>query len=149
MTNCIAETANTTAHNGESAASAEVGGITPTLTMSASECLATKTMIKSFREQWNDSCRVCGFASIKKNTAAQILAIIYIFGGEREVFTHNEKLLADIEYIQQEYGFYGGMIPDGYVVQRFQTYAKELFHCGQDYPEWAIKLMKENYNITI
>lgn len=105
--------------------------------------------MSNLRKQWNDTCRAAGFASIKKNTAAQILAIIYILGGEREIFTHNEKLMADIEYIQEEYGFMGGMMPDEYVSHRFKDYASELNHCGKDYPEWATRLMKENYNINL
>lgn len=103
----------------------------------------------NLRKQWNDTCTAVGIASIKKNTAAQILAIIYILGGEREVFTHHRELKADIQYIQQQYGFDAGMIPDSYVSERFKFYANELNHCGKDYPEWAKKLMKENYNINL
>ena len=105
--------------------------------------------MSNFRKQWNDACKAAGFASIKKNTAAQILAIIYILGGEREAFTHNEKLKADLDYIQQMYGFDAGMTPDAYVSERFRHYANELNHCGKDYPQWARKLMKENYNINL
>ena len=101
------------------------------------------------RKQWNDSCMATGIASIQKNTAAQILAIIYILGGEREIFTHNDKLKADLEYIQQMYGFDAGMTPDAYVSERFKHYANELNHCGKDYPLWATKLMIENYNIKL
>lgn len=53
-----------------------------------------------FRRQWNDTCKAAGLVSISKCTAAKLLAIVYVLGGERESFTHNEKLKADLDYIQ-------------------------------------------------
>ena len=45
---------------------------------------------KDFRKQWNESCKAAGLVSIGKDTAAKLLAIVYVLGGEREAFTHNE-----------------------------------------------------------
>ena len=101
-----------------------------------------------FRKQWNDTCKAAGLVSIGKDNAAKILAIVYELGGERESFTHNEKLKADIDYIQEVYGFQGGMTPDPFVSNALKQYCNELY----DYktiPKWATKLMQENYGIKL
>ena len=101
-----------------------------------------------FRRQWNESCKAAGLVSIGKDTAAKLLAVVYVLGGEREAFTHNEKLKADLEYIQDVYGFQGGMTPDAFVSNALKQYCNEL----EDYktiPQWATKLMQENYGIKI
>ena len=103
---------------------------------------------KDFRRQWNESCKEAGLVSIGKDTAAKLLAIVYVLGGEREAFTHNEKLKADLEYIQDVYGIYGGKIPDQEVVELVKSYTKQL-EASEDYPQWATKLMNENYNINL
>lgn len=102
-----------------------------------------------FRRQWNESCKAAGLVSIGKDTAAKLLAIVYVLGGEREAFTHNEKLKADIEYIQEVYGFQGGEVPNPKVVELLKSYTKELEANDKDYPQWATKLMQENYGIKL
>lgn len=102
-----------------------------------------------FRKQWNESCKAAGLVSIGKDTAAKLLAIVYVLGGEREAFTHNEKLKADIDYIQETYCFLGGLIPDVEVKNRFRKYTKELEANDKDYPQWATKLMQEQYGINL
>jgi hypothetical protein len=87
--------------------------------------------------------------SIGKDTAAKMLAIVYVLGGEREAFTHNEKLKADLEYIQDVYGFQGGEVPNQEVVELLKSYTKELESNDKEYPEWATKLMQENYGIKL
>lgn len=86
--------------------------------------------------------------SIGKDTAAKLLAIVYVLGGEREAFTHNEKLKADIEYIQETYCFLGGLIPDVEVKNKFRNYVKEL-ESNENHPQWATKLMQEQYGIKL
>ena len=103
----------------------------------------------NFRKQWNDTCKAAGIVSIGKDTAAKLLAIIYVLGGEREAFTHNEKLKADIDYIQETYCLLGGLIPDVEVKNKFRKYTKELESNDKDFPQWAKKLMEENYNIKL
>ena len=109
-----------------------------------------------FRRQWNEASKAAGLASIGRDTAAKILAIVYVLGGERESFTHNEKLKADIEYIQDVYGFQGGETPNQDVAERLKCYVSELEKSerdlgkkGENTPQWAKKLMKEMYNIEI
>lgn len=105
------------------------------------------------RKQWNDTCKAAGLASISKDTAAKLLAIIYVLGGEREVFTHNEKLKADIDYIQEVYSFQEGEVPNKEVAALFRKYVVELDFftpsINQWHPQWATELMKDNYNINL
>ena len=94
-----------------------------------------------------------GIVSIGKDTAAKLLAIVYVLGGEREAFTHNEKLKADLEYVQDIYGVEGGMMPNKEVFVLLKDYVSDFFdRDGQEsqiIPEWAKKLMQENYNINL
>ena len=101
-----------------------------------------------FRRQWNESCKAAGLVSIGKDTAAKLLAIVYVLGGEREAFTHNEKLKADLDYIQDVYGFKGGETPDEEVVKNVRGYVLSL-ELEKDYPQWAPKLMQEQYGIKL
>lgn len=102
-----------------------------------------------FRRQWNESCKAAGLVSIGKDTAAKLLAIVYVLGGEREAFTHNEKLKDDIDYIQEVYGFQGGEVPNQQVAELLKSYTKELETNEKDYPQWAMKLMEEQYGIKL
>lgn len=104
--------------------------------------------MSNFRKQWNNTCKAAGLVSIGKDTAAKLLAIVYVLGGEREAFTHNEKLKADIDYIQDVYGFQGGEIPDEEVVKNVRGYVLSL-ELEKDYPQWATELMNENYGIKL
>ena len=104
---------------------------------------------RDFRKQWNDACHAAGITSIGKHTAAKLLAILYVLGSEREDFTHSEKLEDDIEYIENEYGFQGGMTPDDEVSEILRSCVKELEQCREKYPNWAIELMEENYGIKL
>lgn len=105
-----------------------------------------------FRRQWNDTCKAAGLVSIGKDTAAKLLAIVYVLGGEREAFTHNEKLKADLDYIQEVYGFKGGAVPDEGVSKAFRFFQNEIeehYNQYKDYPQWATKLMQEQYGIKL
>lgn len=102
-----------------------------------------------FRKQFNEACKAAGLVSIGKDTAAKLLAIVCVLGGEREAFTHNEKLRSDLEYIQEVYGFQGGEVPDQEVVELLKSYTKELEANEKDYPQWATKLMQEQYGIKL
>ena len=108
--------------------------------------------MSSLRKQWNDTCKAVGLVSIGRLYASQILAVVYIIGGEREVFTHNEKLKADLDYIQEVYGFKGGMVPDEGVSKSFRFFQNEIeeyYTEHKSYPKWVINLMKDNYNINL
>ena len=103
--------------------------------------------MSDFRKQWNDTCKAAGLKPITDDTAARIMAIIYEF--DREDITHCPKLLADIEYIQNEYGIDGGKIPYSPFQKLFAKYAKEIEKNDCEPTEWAKKLMKENDGIEL
>lgn len=101
----------------------------------------------NFRKQWNDTCKAAGLKPICFDTASRIMAIVYKF--DREDITHCPKLLADLEYIQNEYGIDGGKIPHPNFQDLFAKYAKEIEDNGCEPTEWAKNLMEENYNIKL
>lgn len=103
--------------------------------------------MSDFRKQWNDTCKAVGLKPICFDTAARIMAVVYEF--DREDITHCPKLLADIEYIQNEYGIDGGKIPHPNFRDLFAKYAKEIEDNGCEPTEWAKKLMEENYGIKL
>lgn len=108
--------------------------------------------MSNFRKQWNNTCKAVGIVSIGRLYAAQLLAVIYIIGGEREIFTHNKKLKADLDYIQDVYGFKEGRIPDDKVAKPFRFFQNEIeeyYTEHKSYPKWVINLMKDNYNINL
>lgn len=103
--------------------------------------------MSDFRKQWNDTCKSAGLKPVTTDTAARIMAIIYMF--DREAITHCPKLLADIEYIQNEYGIDGGKIPHSDFPKLFANYANEIENNDCEPTEWAKKLMNENYGIKL
>lgn len=103
--------------------------------------------MSNFRKKWNDTCKAAGLKSITTDTAARIMAVVYEF--DREDITHCPKLLADLEYIQDEYGIDGGKIPHPNFRDLFAKYAKEIEDSNCEPTEWARKLMIENYGIKL
>ena len=103
--------------------------------------------MSDFRKQWNYTCKAAGLKPICFDTAARIMAVVYEF--DREDITHCQKLLTDIEYIQNEYGIDGGKIPHSDFQKLFAKYAKEIENNGCEPTEWAKKLMNDNYNINL
>lgn len=99
-----------------------------------------------------------GLAMTPKFRAAQLMAIVYVWGWGDEIFTSCPKLLCDIKYIQQKYHIEGGEpTDDPEFIQYLKDYTKEL----EDYikqkehtndgkiPEWATKLMNERYGFIM
>lgn len=104
--------------------------------------------MSDLRKRWNESCKAAGLVSIGRDTAAKLLAIVYVLGGDREAFTHNEKLKVDLEYVQDVYGFRGGMFPDGEVVEMLRLHVNELERSVK-VPEWAVKMMSDRYGVNL
>lgn len=100
-----------------------------------------------FRKQWNDTCKSAGLKPVTIDTAARIMAVV--FEVDREDITHCPKLLADLEYIQEEYGIDGGKIPHFVFQKLFAKYLNEIEANNCEPTEWAKKLMIENYNIKL
>lgn len=120
---------------------------------------------KGFREMWNDTCLAADIPAISTDTAARLMAIVYVHGGSSEVFTYSEGLNADMRYIQEKYHISGGEVPDETISRLISEYSSELESyeeeqrlggttsgepvCPIRMPDWAKKLMKDRYNITL
>lgn len=105
--------------------------------------------MEDLKRQWNDACKAVGLIAIGHDTAAKLLAIVYVLGGEREAFVFNAKMNADLDYIREVYGFHGGDTPDIGVTEPMKKYVRELERCGENYPNWAKDMMKDLYNINL
>lgn len=117
------------------------------VTMSGGSIVTPPKKAAILRKQWIYSCKAAGFNPISTDTAARIMAIVYEF--DREDITHCPKLLADLEYIQSEYGIDGGKIPHSDFQRLFSKYAREIESNDCEPTGWAKKLMKDNYNIKL
>lgn len=118
--------------------------------------------VAEIRAMWNNACLSAGLKSISTDTAARIMAVVYIHGNNEE-FCLNKKFLADIEYIQKEYHIAGGEEPDSefsYLVKKYSVELTEYYQTHKDdkigeamyhepKPKWAIDLFKERYDIKL
>lgn len=95
-------------------------------------------------EQMTQTALNAGINIINKNRAAQILAVVYLYGDESAVYS--EKMRVDISYICKKYGIYGGGFPDSDIAHRVKGYVKEV-RKGQEKPMWLTDLEKD-YNIS-
>lgn len=120
--------------------------------------------MKSIYESYIATCKSCGIKPISDDWCCRLLAIVYVYGGNSESFTHNMKLLADVEYAQERLNIKGGCIPDAELLPELQQYIKEIeeglseseYIDNKDYvfaklikPNWVVSEMKKRYNITI
>ena len=118
----------------------------------------------TLREQWLRSFQQVGIKPIRTDTAARILAILYVHGGTSENFTHNRNLIEDAKYLQDEYHIHGTGIVDADFAELLKKYVKELEDyekehskgavgleeiCRVKCPQWLNKLLKERYGFTL
>lgn len=103
-------------------------------------------------QQWVDTLEGAGIKPLTDNTCCKLLAVLYVFGGDREEFTHHNKLLADIGYAQKRLNISGGETPDRELLPELQKYIHELTPDGIQgewrKPQWVLELMSR-YNITL
>ena len=113
--------------------------------------------------QWLESCRQCGIPAISTDTAARLMSVL-LENGNNEAMTHDNKFLADVEYIQKRFHIEGGETPDKEFQILLKKYVKELkdFYEANKHlrfskekglkavvPEWAVKLFKDRYNMSL
>lgn len=103
-------------------------------------------------QQWGDTLQCARIKPLSDSTCCKLLAILYVFGGSREEFTHHSKFLADIDYAQKRLNISGGEIPDQELVSELQKYIHELTPDGIQgewrKPQWALALMSR-YDIIL
>ena len=104
-------------------------------------------------KQWLDACAKADIPGISLDTAARLLAILYVYGGENEAMTHNQKFLDEVEYAQNRFGIIGGETPQKDFCVVLRGYIKELEQYPTNNktkaPEWAIRFLTERYGITL
>lgn len=88
-----------------------------------------------------------GLPMIGKYKAAQILWVVYAYGGAREEFTYSPKFLAEMEYIQKVYGIDGGETPNAEVAAYLQMLKED--NSEDVIPQWANDLCKERWGFTL
>ena len=117
----------------------------------------------NIRKLWNEVCLQADIPAISVDTAARIMAVIYVHGNN-EAFVYNKKFLADVDYIKERFQIYGTGVPPIEFVTLTKQYTKEL----EDYyylhkndktesgaffhnpaPQWAHKLFMERYGIKL
>ena len=116
----------------------------------------------SFRSAWNEACLQAGLPSISLETSARIMAVLHVESGCTTAVTHSPKLRADLKYIQQRFGLFGGATPDAVFVQTFRRYVREIeAHQKRSrgnaalsteeraWPEWARSLYMDAYNVKL
>lgn len=98
--------------------------------------------------------RIEGFGEfniISRDTAARILAVVYLQGGD-ERFTLSKKLTTDLEYIQERYQIHGAGRYDvelGMLVKRYVHDCEKILKETDEWPAWAYKLFQERYGFRI
>ena len=81
--------------------------------------------MKGLWKQWNEAMLEVSIPAIQEDTCAQIFAVIYVHGNN-EAFISNERLFADIEYIQKRFRVSGGEVPDTDFASLVRKYVREL-----------------------
>lgn len=113
-------------------------------------------------KEWLSAFASIGVPAISRDTAARILAVVYVHGNN-EALVYNTKFLSDIEHIKKMYRIDGGGTPDMELAALLRKYIGELedyreIHTDDDgdtaifknkAPEWARKLFGEKYGIKL
>lgn len=97
-----------------------------------------------------------GMSIIPLWKAARLMAIIYVWGGGDEGFTHCPKLKCDIDYLQEKYQLYGTGIPPAEFAIALQKEVRDLEEYARNHtneqgqcPQYAKDFMKDNYGFTM
>lgn len=87
--------------------------------------------------QWLENCLTCGFPAISADTAARILAVVYLCSNN-ENFTHNTKLIADLDYICKRWHIEGGESVDNDMHTLIKRYSQDIEVFMDSHPlEWS------------
>lgn len=113
-------------------------------------------------KDWLGAFEAISTPAISHDTAARILAVVYVHGNN-EALVYNKKFLSEVEHIQKMYHVKGGESPDAELVELIQQYVKELEQYRDGHsnnptgevvfrnhaPEWAHKLFTERFGIKL
>lgn len=103
-------------------------------------------------QQWVDTLQSANIKPLADDTCCKLLAIISVFGGEKEAVILNTKLHTDILYAQKRLNLFGGEIPNAELIPLLQQYIHELepdkTRIERTKPLWAIELL-EKYGVKL
>lgn len=91
------------------------------------------------------------FNLIGRDTAAKILAVVYIQGGDERMVL-SPKLKADCDYIQKRYHIQGGEVPDETIIEYIQQHVRTLeqhIKENNDWPQWVYDFFMQRYNFKL
>jgi hypothetical protein len=91
------------------------------------------------------------FNMISRDTAAKILAVVYIQGSDERMVL-SPKLKADCDYIQERYHVQGGEVPDETIIEYIQHYVRTLeqhIKENNDWPQWVYDFFMQRYNFKL
>ena len=107
---------------------------------------------ETLRHQWNEACLQLVLPSFTIDTAAKIMAVLYVYGNNENMVLNNH-FVADCDYIQKRWHIQGGETPDIDFVVKFQCWHKDILDYEKEHAEgivpWAVKLFDEMYNIKL
>lgn len=123
---------------------------------------AARDFIVNLRRAWNESCLSAGIPSISDDSAATILATVYLYGNN-EAMVINPMLVEDLRYIQKRHRIEGGEIPDpdfsmlvkeriGELEEYDATHAGEPAESGmfrRNIPSYVRELFMSRYGIKL
>ena len=106
----------------------------------------------TLRHQWNEACLQLDLPSLTIDTAAKIMAVLYVYGNN-EAMVLNYHFVADCEYIQRRFHIQGGETPDAEFVAKYNKWLSDILEYEKNHPDtdnivpWAVKLFDEMYKI--
>lgn len=107
--------------------------------------------VENLRKAWNETCLNAGIDSMSISKAAMTAAMLLVHGNH-EAFTHNEKLVADLVYIQKRYNINGGCVADQEFTKSLKWWVDELQINERLYgygyvPDMPKRYFKDMYNV--
>jgi len=107
--------------------------------------------MEDFRKAMYDACLQMNIPIIGRDTAAKILAVVYIQGCDERIVL-SPKVKADLEYIQNRFDIHGGETMDASLQQKTKWYVKDLeqyIKTNNDWPTWVYDFWMERYNFKL
>lgn len=100
------------------------------------------------QRDWLEACQSAGIPAVTTDTAARVLAVLYVFGGEHEEMTLNVKFTQEVKYIQRRFRIEGGEVPDKDFAHLLRHYVRQLEQQSEP-PQWAVSLYRDRYGIKV
>ena len=114
-------------------------------------------------KDWLGAFAAIGSPAVSRDTAARILAVVYVHGNN-EAMVYSKKLRLELDHIKQMYHVDGGESPDRDIVVLIKQYVKELEDFHEEHkndkndtgvifhnhaPEWAGQMFMERYSVKL